>query len=398
MGHDLSLSARGLAPNSPANVKVSGSESTPIAKRIREIRERLVNRIWTGLLIIALIGAPVSALRSINTGWLNIYSAHIAIALVVVAVYFLRHHLSIALKTAIIMLLFWAVGLAGVMTFGMLGAGVWWLVMSSLLMSTLYSLRAGLMTIGAVVLAVVAAGTAFSKGWLKVAVDANAYIETPLAWMTLLVATALMPLIVFQAISMLQRTTLRLLREVEDQRQQIEHIATHDALCGIPTRHLALDRLGQALQAMARTRRKVAVLFIDLDGFKPINDSYGHEAGDTVLVKLSQRLVADLRATDTVARMGGDEFIAILNDIHSTDEAMSIAGKLIVSIREPIRHGENQLFVGASIGVALSPDHAQSAEALIQVADAAMYHAKRKGKNQAWLATQTCMGARGASR
>ena len=358
-----------------------GSGDTPL-EQLLKIRHALVDRIWQGLVVIAVLGAPLSASRSIITGWMALYTLHLAVALLVVAVYWFRARIPFAVKSAMILLIFWAIGLAGVSTFGMLGTAYWWLVLSSLLVSTLYSIRAGVVCAAVVTATLAVAGAGFISGVLVVPVDANDYIVSIPAWATLLLATMVTPFIVFQAIAAYQRTTLDLLDEVHKQRDLIQQLATHDQLTGLPSLTLADDRLQIALHAARRSGKKVALLFIDLDGFKEVNDSLGHDAGDHVLKEVAIRLLSAVRVEDTAARVGGDEFIAILGNLADGKVAAQIAERAIAAISAPINYKGNPISVGASIGIALFPDHADEADTLRRAADVAMYSVKVSGKNR----------------
>lgn len=168
---------------------------------------------------------------------------------------------------------------------------------------------------------------------------------------------------------------------------RLAHQASHDPLTGLPNRALLLERLGQEVARAGRLGATVAVLFLDLDGFKAVNDSLGHAAGDELLLAITARLQAHVRADDTVARFGGDEFVAILAAPTTPHEAIMVAERLRVAVAQPIPLVAGGASVGTSIGIALSsPDHAHP-EALLAAADAAMYLAKQRGKGGYALAT-----------
>ena len=154
-----------------------------------------------------------------------------------------------------------------------------------------------------------------------------------------------------------------------------------DALTGLANRHLFFDRLELATHEAERANNKFALLFLDLDKFKPINDTLGHDIGDLVLKTVATRLQNLVRAGDTVARMGGDEFTLILNGLHSAPDAEKIAAKIIECIGAPFTFGNISCHLGASIGITLFPDHGTIAEQLINKADKAMYLAKAQGRN-----------------
>ncbi|MEM8904977.1 MAG: diguanylate cyclase [Actinomycetota bacterium] len=165
------------------------------------------------------------------------------------------------------------------------------------------------------------------------------------------------------------------------QQAQLEHQATHDALTDLPTRPLMLEHLANAISRMRRDGRLIAVCFLDLDGFKAVNDRLGHEAGDEVLIETARRLTSAVRSTDLVARIGGDEFIVILDGLTSGDDALRVADKLIDEINHPLAVGPGTARVGASIGIALASGPDDDANHLLADADAAMYQVKASGKN-----------------
>lgn len=169
--------------------------------------------------------------------------------------------------------------------------------------------------------------------------------------------------------------------ERKEAKQRIIQMATHDALTGLPNRLLLQDRIEQALVQDARNQKQIAVLFIDLDHFKTINDSLGHEIGDFLLKAVAERLLACVRNEDTVARQGGDEFIVVLNSIGESLDAAKVAQKILDSLGQPYHIHENELHIGGSIGIAIFPEDGTNAEALLKNSDIAMYYAKENGRN-----------------
>lgn len=163
--------------------------------------------------------------------------------------------------------------------------------------------------------------------------------------------------------------------------EQIKHMATHDLLTDLPTLRLAKDRLKSAMNLARRYQKSVALLFIDLDGFKEVNDTLGHEAGDFVLKEVARRLLGSVRDTDTVARIGGDEFLIVATEIGHSAGALKIARNVLQSLSEPILYQGHQNKVSASIGIALFPEHGEEMDLLIKLADEAMYRVKNAGKN-----------------
>ncbi|HVF74240.1 MAG TPA: EAL domain-containing protein [Acidimicrobiales bacterium] len=163
--------------------------------------------------------------------------------------------------------------------------------------------------------------------------------------------------------------------------EQVRHQAMHDALTGLPNQLLFEDRVAQALAQSGRSGERVAVLFIDLDRFKKVNDSLGHDFGNELLKQVSGRMLGAVRKGDTVARMGGDEFTLLLPGIHRDEDATIIAGKILEGFRMPFTVGENELFMTPSVGIALYPSDGLRYETLLKHADIAMYRAKARGGN-----------------
>src|SRR6266545_767091 len=179
---------------------------------------------------------------------------------------------------------------------------------------------------------------------------------------------------------------IRLLEEERKQllaaSEQIEHLAYHDALSGLPNRNLFLDHLRLAIALAAREGRQVAVLFLDLDRFKTINDSLGHASGDELLRTVADRLRACLRQGDTVARLGGDEFTVLLPEVADDLDAVKVAEKVLDRIRQPLTLQSREIVVTASIGISRFPGDGDAPEELVKKADVAMYQAKEVGRDR----------------
>jgi len=162
---------------------------------------------------------------------------------------------------------------------------------------------------------------------------------------------------------------------------EMSHLAQHDILTDLPNRLLLKDRLTQAISLARRNRNQLAVLFLDLDGFKHINDSLGHTIGDKLLQSVAVRLLACVRKSDTVSRQGGDEFVILLSEVTHAADAAIIAAKIVTELKKPHSVGEHYLRVTMSIGLSTYPDNGEDAETLIKNADTAMYHAKQNGRD-----------------
>lgn len=172
-----------------------------------------------------------------------------------------------------------------------------------------------------------------------------------------------------------------LVRELERARRREQRAALHDPLTGLPNMRLYRERLRQLLAQGRRTGKRIALLFVDLDRFKAVNDSAGHAAGDRLLQHVADRIETSIRATDTVARKGGDEFVVLLDDVRGARDAGHVARQILHRISRPAVVLGRIVRPSASIGIAVFPDHGRSGKALEQQADSAMYAAKKLGGN-----------------
>ena len=173
--------------------------------------------------------------------------------------------------------------------------------------------------------------------------------------------------------------------------EKIRFLANHDSLTGLPSLRLGMDRLEQAILAATRHNLTMALMFIDLDGFKDINDQFGHMAGDAVLIEVGQRMIFATRDTDTITRIGGDEFMVVLTNVRKPEAIDKVADKILARLKEPFYFQNNELSIGASIGIALCPQHGNTSSVLLQKADEAMYQVKQSGKNSfAYSKTDNC--------
>ncbi len=165
--------------------------------------------------------------------------------------------------------------------------------------------------------------------------------------------------------------------------EQFQHLAHYDVLTNLPNRTLIADRLSQAMAYAKREKVLLALMFIDLDKFKPVNDTLGHEIGDLLLKQVAQRLQQAVRASDTVARIGGDEFVVLLPVMDHTDDAKVVADKILHTLNQVFEVAQHSLNISSSIGIAVYPHHGADEKLLLINADIAMYHAKKGGRNNA---------------
>jgi diguanylate cyclase (GGDEF)-like protein len=222
-----------------------------------------------------------------------------------------------------------------------------------------------------------ATGAAFSDR--PTAFGALALIAT-VAMVPLLFRGLATPILVRLDAAITERETLQVeLDAAHKAKEEFRDLAYHDGLTGLPNRSLLYDRLGLAITHSYRQASHLALLFLDLDGFKNVNDSFGHASGDRLLVELALRLRRSVRAGDTVARFGGDEFVVLLDSVTGPEDAARVAAKVLDAVRVPFRLDGHEVCTTASVGVSVYPGDGTSPDELVRSADAAMYRDKQRG-------------------
>ena len=207
----------------------------------------------------------------------------------------------------------------------------------------------------------------------------NSWMALTLGGLTFLVLCATLVLSVIDA--RMASKTATMAASLKSANDELQRLALHDALTKLPNRVLLEDRIDQAIAHARRSKCLCAVLFVDLDRFKTVNDSLGHFVGDELLRAVAARLVDAVRQEDTVSRLGGDEFVILMREVVNAEDAAAVASKIVKALRDPFRVHDHDLFVTSSIGISLYPLHADAAQMLIIRADAAMYNAKQAGRN-----------------
>lgn len=361
--------------NQPSDKTISPAE------RWNQLRNDFINQILLTLVVWVFVAVPASLSRSFTSGWQTLYTLHIILSVMFLCCYLVRNRISYFVKSTIIIMFYWILTIGSLLTFGLAGSGFALLIIINFIVAAIYSPRTT--TIMAIVslTILVTIGIGIITGNIRPQIDSNDYVVQVSSWVTVWASLGGMIFTVFRSMGVLQQSTRNLLLETQEQQKQIILLANHDQLTGLPLMRLARDRLEVALRHAERNNTKVAVLFIDLDDFKKINDTCGHESGDYVLQQTAQRISRTIRIEDTIARISGDEFLAILGDISEPQAVADIAKKIILVLSQPIFQGDNSMSVGASIGISLFPDDANDLDTLKRLADEAMYKVKKSGKN-----------------
>lgn len=360
--------------------------------RLQQFREAFVHDATRAMVWLTLCMLPLSYWRNFignaTLRWPQAFALLAVASALLTASYLYRHRLSYRFKSRMLLSVLFLAGAGGLVSFGQAAPTGNYFTMAFVVAAILYARSLVVAMIGGTVALIALVGYAAVTGLHVVVVNISEVSRQPAAWLNLTLSMALTTGAIAAALGAFMRSVYGLLGdvhrqqlEIEQQRDQIRHLATHDNLTGLPMLRLANDRSRVAIARAQRAGRKVGFMFIDLDGFKAINDLHGHDAGDAVLKEVAQRLKTAVRASDTAARIGGDEFLVILGDLSEAEQAADVAAKILHTLAAPITHGRHQIGIGASIGISLFPDHAGELDALKKAADTAMYRVKAAGKN-----------------
>ncbi len=391
-------------PNTVENLL---SQTQEPSSAIQDWRVNVLN-IFLPLASIAIFPAVVqTVLQVINNPWIAWQGAAIFLFFYLVLIFItIRRNLSATKRSWTVIALIYLTGVVSMARGGLAGDGTTYLVVLPILSIALINARTGIFATGISLSTFVVFGILAHFGMLEQWLIIHDNPQTPDQWLyyglvmgTLIIITVFVvarssrfqldTLKSVQKVSQALADTNRQLEqkvqertaELSNANQHLQFLATHDNLTGLPNRFLFFDRLDQAIRKSRRQKHRFALLFIDLDDFKNVNDTYGHVTGDEVLQKVAEFLEHTVRDSDTVARLAGDEFTVILDNVQSNDNVEAIVQKITQAVSQPIETQQTEIVTTVSIGISLFPDHGEDAETLLRKADAAMYRIKDGDKN-----------------
>jgi len=363
-------------------------EPANINQRLEQINMGAIDQLLLGFFVLAIFSTPLSLGRISITGWQAAHYIHIFSLFVVALLFFGRHRLSYNKKKWIVLSVSLLIASVGLLTYGIIANGLIWCMFS--LLSCLFfvdiktTVKVLLFCIG------LFAFSMFQFVYLEKPFpgDANTYANSLVAWGLSFIGSGAFVILITVSLMNQRKHLFILLDQLEEQKsiitaqkKRLEHQANHDHLTGLPTLRLANDRLELVLQIAKRSKHKAALLFLDLDGFKAVNDDYGHEIGDAVLKEIAHRISTTIRKIDTACRIGGDEFIVIMSEVKSDNDVPGLCERLIDEINKPVVLDGITTNVGVSIGVSIYPNHVTDSKNMRILADQLMYKVKRSGKN-----------------
>ena len=349
--------------------------------RLKKIKQQSVSRIFYSLLVLVALATPLSLSRWVTTGFLPIYSIHIVVFLAAIILFFQRDKTQIFVMEIFLVVCSMTIGLGTTLTFG-ISANTASMFMFLLLITSIRRTKFEMLIISGLYLAVVSViGYLFTDGYLTPRVEHEIALSQPVTWISHLLIMVITGYAAIDAILKLNEVKLSLLNNISKQKLQIEHLANHDNLTGLLTLRVANDRLKAAINKANRNQEMCFLLFLDLDGFKLINDKYGHDVGDKVIQTVAKRMLAVTRHTDSCCRIGGDEFLIILPGVKDKTIVVKICQRIIEETVSPIFIGCDKVTVGVSIGGANFPNDAVDSDSLKKLSDMRMYKVKETGKN-----------------
>jgi len=344
--------------------------------------------------VFALPAVISSVARAVDKGWQPVFGLQVGVLLLMCVLLWRRRQTSSTVKASVLISICVLVSWGGLATFGvMAAAGHWLAALSAFLIGMVCTTRGGYVASGIVLVGMIVIAMLEIGGVIVPITPPEVFVAELMYWVVELLCALMFMAVVLPAVRDYKAAIQTLLVDSQIRRDKIAYFSDHDQLTGLPLMRLVRDRLEMACARARRNGSKAALLFIDLDGFKALNDLHGHEAGDTCLKVVADRLTERLRAEDTAARIGGDEFVVVLDEVSGSTSTSQLAAELISLIGKPIPFADTQFQVGASIGIALYPDNSEDQTLLQSLADQAMYRAKKFGGNQYVSSTATVQNA-----
>ena len=360
---------------------MTGSSLPNIQVRIDECKNQAMDKLVIYFAVLAFLAYPISISRTLAIGWQHTFTVHTLVLPVVLFVFFYKHQFTYKQKASFYIGLGLISSAVKIYDFGPTGSGLL-IGLNSLLIALFYLDKKSIyMTSLSALLLYAFSAYKFVWEGKVVAVDSLS-LQSSLGVSALTIF--LFGITTF--VMLKQMTNLLLESDKANQRialekQEMEELVNHDSLTGLLSLRAAENQLNQVLELARQEKHNSALLFLDLDGFKVVNDTHGHKAGDRVLQLIAERIKSTIRTTDLACRVGGDEFLVIVRKVESESCTENLCERLIQAISAPVQYGDAEVTVGASIGVAVYPDCAIDGPSLREKADRLMYQVKKSGKN-----------------
>lgn len=348
------------------------------------MRNEYTDRLVLVFGVVAPVAVMMSLLRILSLGWNDAMYVHLMFGITAPLIAVFRKNINNNIKLVYLLSAMTVVGLSSLFTFGFASSGIFYFAGGAIITALTFGSRwaLGYTIITGIIFAL--CGFYFITSHPTLPIDANALLLDPFSWLSNGVGYLSLLCVLSIIVGMMNETLCRTVTELTNKNTEIMSLAEHDKLTGLWNNRVVVDRLQYILDKRKRHPQTIFVLFMDLDGFKDINDSHGHAVGDTSLVITATRMRDTLRHEDTLARIGGDEFVAIIEIDVPPFSIEDIIKRLINSVSAPFYVDGNELKLGVSVGVAMvepSDNRHYTPKMLLEMADKAMYSVKKNGKN-----------------
>ena len=345
--------------------------------------ERAANHLVVGATIVACVGVPISVSRAFSFGWSVAYGIHIAGLLAMLLICWLRHRLAVRTKLGVVLVISIGVSISALFSTGIYGNGALWGAFSVFVASMFLRRRSIVMIAAGFLGLYLLSGYGFISGRLSLPADPMLYLQSPAVWGSAIFGSFFFLILIIIVHTNHKATTQHLILELETKTKQLAMMADHDSLTGLPNLRSATAHTDAIIARLPLADSSAALFFVDLDGFKAINDRHGHDAGDHLLKAVAAALLGIVRSGDIVARVGGDEFLILLTDFGETPlpGLEKFAQRIIEAVGADVRYQGQVLKVGASVGVTPLGKERDSYDAAVKRADSAMYQVKNAGRN-----------------
>nr|WP_297349623.1 GGDEF domain-containing protein [uncultured Glaciecola sp.] len=344
---------------------------------LTDFKRTIASQLMFGLSVVVSIGLPLSLIRWLEIGFQPVFVLHVAVTIIILACNFRPNKSNYKIDLTVIVVVLSAMIIVGMRSFGLQSGVITFATFTSFLVAILWGIRPAILFSFFWCLFVLGLGWLFIHDVIEYSVKPEVYSATFGSWVIVAVGSTLSITLILILTSQGLKQLSNQFKIIESQQQEIEYLANHDSLTDYYSARLAMPMLKNAISTAKRSTQKVAVVFIDLNEFKQVNDNLGHEVGDQVLAAIAKLFKEEIRDIDTPVRIGGDEFLFILPNLQSSGEALEVVNRLTTRLSLFTSISGHDLSVGASAGIAIYPDDSLSPSMLRGFADRAMYSAKQ---------------------
>lgn len=344
-------------------------------------KESLSKQLLAGFTILCIVALPLSLFRWAEIGFHFVFIHHILITAMVCLCYLNRRKTSYKLDLSVIAISLGSMIVSGILTFGMQSGVITFAPVVCVLVALITNIRIAILTTIVWTAFLFITGYLFSHDVLAFQVAPEIYAKNMSAWYIMAIGSLISISILLITAKLGLHNLLGLIEKIHEQKREISYLADHDYMTGYKVARLATPLMEQNMASAKRNKTKLALVFVDLNDFKSINDNFGHTVGDEVIKITAENFKKSLREVDSTVRVGGDEFLFILPEIKNKEDIEAILHRMTLNVNRDVRVNGHNIFVEASLGVAVYPDDAENPNKLRYFADMAMYAAKNNSTN-----------------